>query len=389
MERINNRFLYTQRAAYRAAKLFYLLFWLLKPFYIIKSGSMQLGDICLGISFLMVLISDGLQVHINRKDVPLFFFVLAVAGINTIYASIHLDASFVAPILYFIFNFMCVYITRIFLADSNFNNRFNTILKFNLILQLGVFLLGMGRWYLFERYMGTYNDPNQLGFAVLSTYCLIYCLNRKQHTKHQWIFFLIAVFLIFQTNSVGMFFSMLMIFVFEQYFRLAKFESNIKKILYIAYLVVISGVIVYAGSYFLLVITGAIKTDINVLQRFAEKIAHGSLLDSFINDRSLYAFFRDPIKCLYGAGEGAFKRINQGSELHSTWISLLYYYGIVPFCFLIFWIKNNLKKIDWYIFPVYVCIFAEALTLINHRQPSFWVLILMGSFMKRTNDRFL
>lgn len=345
---------------------------------------MQLGDVCLGISFLLVLFSDEMQVHIDEKDTPLFFFVIAVAGINSIYAAIYQNDSFIKPILYFVFNFMCVYITRIFLEDLKFIGRFNTILKFNLILQLGIFVLDMGRWYSNDRYMGTYNDPNQLGFALLSTYCLIYCLNRKQHTKHQWVFFLIALFLIFETSSVGMFFGISLIFVFEQYFRLAKIESNTKKVWYIAYLVVITGALVYAGSYFLLVVTGVVKTDINLLQRIADKVSGGSLIENFINDRALRGFFSEPIRILYGAGEGCFFRFSSTShELHSTWLAILYYYGIIPFLFLLTWIKNNLKKYDWYILPVYVCVFAEAFTLINHRQPAFWVLILLGSFLKR------
>jgi len=370
--------------AHSAARFFYLLFWLLKPFYLGKSGSMQLGDLCLGISFLLVLLGDGMQIHIDRKDVPLLMFVLSAAGINLIYSAIYLNVDFIKPILYFAFNFLCVYITRKFLEDSRFCRKLNTVLKFNLVLQLAIFLLGLGRWYSADRYMGTYNDPNQLGFAVLSTYCLIYCLNRKQHTGHQWIFFLLALFLIYETSSVGMFFGIALIFVFEQYFRLAKIESNTRKVWYIAYLTIISGILVYAGSYFLLVVTGVVKTDINVLQRLANKFSSGSFIDSFVKDRALGVVIREPIRFLYGSGEGVFKRLNgTGNELHSTWVSLLYYYGIIPFCFLLTWIRNNLKQIDWYIFPVYVCIFAEAFTLINHRQPSFWVLILLGSYLKR------
>lgn len=387
---LNHRFAHVYRNTYRAAKIFYLLFWLLKPFYLVKSGSMQIGDVFLGIAFLLVLYSDRMKIHIDEKDTPLFFFVIAVAIINTIYAAIYQNTDFVKPILYFIFNFMCVYITRIFLEDDKFVGKFNTILKFNLILQLGIFALGLGRWYSAQRYMGTYNDPNQLGFALLSTYCLIYCLNRKQHTKHQWVFFLIALFLIFETSSVGMFFGIALIFVFEQYFRLAKIETNTKRMCYIAYLVLISGVLVYAASYFLLVVTGVVDTDINLLQRIANKISGGSLFENFVKDRALNAVFSEPIRMLYGAGEGCFYRFSSTAhELHSTWLSIMYYYGMIPFCILLVWIKNNLNKIDWYILPVYVCIFAEAFTLINHRQPSFWVLILLGSFLKRTTDKTL
>lgn len=351
---------------------------------------MQIGDVCLGIAFLLVLYSDRMKIHIDEKDTPLFFFVIAVAGINIIYASIYQNTEFIKPILYFVFNFMCVYMTRIFLQDSAFITRLNTTLKFNLILQLAIYLLGIGRWYSGLRYMGTYNDPNQLGFALLSTYCLIYCLNRKQHTGHQWVFFLISLFLIFETSSVGMFFGISLIFVFEQYFRLAKIETNTKRVWYIAYLVLISIGLVYAGSYFLLVVTGVVETEITVLQRIADKISGGSLVEKFIIDRGLEVVFSEPLRILYGGGEGYWSRFSRtGHEIHSTWFSILYCYGIIPFCIFLVWLKNSLKKIDWYILPVYVCIFAEAFTLINHRQPSFWILIVLGSFLKRSSEKTL
>ena len=92
---LNHRFAHVYRNTYRAAKIFYLFFWLLKPFYLIKSGSMQIGDICLGISFLLVLFSDEMQLHVDKKDIPLFFFVIAVAIINTIYAAIYQNTDFV------------------------------------------------------------------------------------------------------------------------------------------------------------------------------------------------------------------------------------------------------------------------------------------------------
>lgn len=353
---------------------------------------MQIGDLCLGFSFLIVLFSCELNLSVHKIDKPLLAFVVAVACINTIYAFVYQNADFVKPIFYFIFNFMCVYVTRIFWEDSSFRSKWNTVLKFNLLLQLVIYLLDMGRWYSRTRYMGTYNDPNQLAFGLLSTYCLIYCLNRKQHTKHQWIYFLITLFLIFETSSVGMFFGVSLIFVFEQYFRLAKIESNNKRIFYTAYLVILTVALIYAGSYFLLIVNGVVKTDINLFQRVANKFSDGNIFsasafEDFIEDRGLQAFFEAPYRMLYGSGEGYFNRFNiTNHELHSTWISTLYYYGIIPFCFLLVWIKNNLKKIDWYILPVYICIFAEAFTLINHRQPSFWALIVLGSFLKRKTD---
>ena len=90
---------------------------------------------------------------------------------------------------------------------------------------------------------------------------------------------------------------------------------------------------------------------------------------------------------LYGCGEGYWERFlsisGETRELHSTMISLWYCYGIVPYMFFIKWLWDNINNCPMSVAGVYIALILEALTLVNHRQPLFWMIIAMGSYLSR------
>lgn len=363
----------------------YFLFWLLKPFYVLDSGSLQVGDLFLGISFIFVVISNNFMLRFNKTDKFFYYFFVCVCIINFSYSLFLSDNSFLRPILYYTFNFMAIYIFREFMDNEKFYKYFAVILKLNIIIQFALLITGVGEWfYGSARYVGTYNDPNQLAFGILSTYCLLYCLSRKIRIKHLWLYFILSVYLIYQSSSTGMLIGIAILFVSEQYFRISAIKDDRNKYLYIMYLVVVTAFFVFVGIELIKIISGG-STEIFFLKRLSAKLnREDSFIQSFIKDRNLHAFVNSPITILYGSGESQLIRFGapNNGELHSTWIAFLFYYGIIPFSFLLTWIKNNLKNLDLYLIPVYLCIFIEAFTLINHRQPSFWMLIILASVIK-------
>lgn len=362
------------------AKICYLLFWLLKPFYILSSGSLQIGDAFIILSFLLVIFDSNVIAKFEKIDRGLYIFFAFVFFINSIYFLILKDTSFLKSILFYAFNILGVFIGRIYLADDDFLKMFDKVLKINLWIQLIIFFVGAGRWLGTTRYMGTYNDPNQFGFAILTTYCLIYCISRKIDTKCRWVYFIITLFLIIQCSSAGMLMGISLLIISEIYFKINTINNRGTKVLYSFFLIFVTIIAVICVLY-IYTLDGEIKTDSDFIQRVLAKFEkEESVFQSFVVDRNLQGFFDNPKYILYGSGEGAMLRFyKNGGELHSTWIGLLFYYGVIPFCVLIWWIRDNLKNIDKYIIPVYICVFIEALTLINHRQPSFWLLIVIAS----------
>lgn len=58
---------------------------LLKPFYILPSGSLQLGDIALIASFVAAVVHEGFSFKVQRVDLSYLAFVACVVLINGFY----------------------------------------------------------------------------------------------------------------------------------------------------------------------------------------------------------------------------------------------------------------------------------------------------------------
>lgn len=369
------------------ALICYFLFWLLKPFYLSESGSVQIGDFFLGVSFALLCFGERFSFNPREVDKYFYYFFGSVCVINAVYFMIYLNSSFFKFVLYYTFNFMVIYLFREFEKEHKFYEKFAAILKLNIIIQFALLILGIGEWYGSSRYLGTYNDPNQLAFGVLSTYCLIFCISRKIKVKYRTIYFAMATYIIYQSSSTSMVLAIAILFVCEQYFRISDIKEGFSKTLYVIYLIIITAVFVLLGMELFRTIMGG-QSEIFFLRRLSQKINRGdNIVESFIRDRNLYALRDHPIYVLFGSGEAMMSRFaHNNGELHSTWLAILFYYGIIPFSFFITWIKQNLKNLDLYTIPVYACLFLEAFTLVNHRQPSFWTLIALAVVLKRKND---
>ena len=258
--------------------------------------------------------------------------------------------------------------------DKKWLSKLVLVCKINLIIQLIIYLAKMGDyWRGTYRYMGTYNDPNQLGYAIISTFAIIFLLNDSK----KYIYFIIAVFLVFKTASAGMLIALIVMFSFDLINILKTViheKLSVTKIPLFFCAIVLIGIVLTQNNHII---------DLRGF-RLEQKISKGSsVIQSFINDRGLNVAFDHPIYFIFGYGEG-FKceRYGHSGEMHSTWISLFYYYGLIPFIILLKWIYSNIKGISRKYIPVYIAIFVEAFTLINHRQPSFWMIIMIGTLLR-------
>ena len=85
--------------------LTFLLYWILKSFYINESGGLQIGDYVFVLSFLIflaehysILIKDGQALY--QKDKYFLIFIVFAALINLICILVCMDTSFFMPILF-------------------------------------------------------------------------------------------------------------------------------------------------------------------------------------------------------------------------------------------------------------------------------------------------
>ncbi len=348
----------------------FLIYFLLKPFYLFDSGTLQPGDFFLLVSFAFLIYErkNGLK----NDDYIFGAFLICIITINFIYFMIFQATDFIKSCLYYIFNYIVILCFRHFMYNRKWLNALGLVCKLNLLIQLAIFLLHKGKyWEGTFRYMGTYTDPNQLGFAIISTLSILFLLK----DKWKYLFVLVAGLLIVQTSSSGMLIALLILVSLDGMIMLKRAMDN-GGITYTVLFLVILGI----GGVIALILMDIIHIDWDHF-RVSDKLnSNKSLLQSFINDRALNVAQEHPEYFLFGYGEGfQFPRYGHSEEMHSTWISLCYYYGVLPFCVLLAWIYSNIRHIKLEVVPIYCAIFLEAFTLVNHRQASFWMIILLAN----------
>ncbi len=352
-----------------------------KQFYILPSGSFQLGDLLMIVGCMMSFICGG-GLRIKKEDTYLLIFVILLSIINVIYAFIFDDRQFITPNVQYVYNLIILFTFTKYcngINSKSFLRNMSLILKLSMLTQVLVLLVGYGRWYSTSaRYMGTFNDPNQYGVFIFFSMLMIFVIDTIMQDKRSWLLFcIICSLLIIQSMSTGTMLGLTFFWGGLYYHKLRKVEGS-EKILWILPLVFLGIVLVLLvlGKDFL----PSFITENGMYIRVDEKISkilnsqNGSAL---LADRGWTRIVEKPEYFLYGAGEGNYARFNTHLEIHSSFIGPLFYYGIIPCGFFFLWIYKKIHHSP-YVF-VYLSMFAEALFLVNYRQPFFWMLIALGS----------
>jgi hypothetical protein len=388
------------------AKYSLLIYLLLKPFYLFSSGGLQIGDVFLILAFVIMLISLKFNpdtrkklLHIVNDNKHFVIFTFLALMINVLYFIGQTQFQFLLSTLYFIFILMAIVLFSFFFKDRSFLAKVSKVFKFNLAIQLGIFLLGIGKFYDPTRYMGTFNDPNQFGYYILISFFFIYAIRVLLNTKDRIVpYFLITLFLIVLSASTGM---LLGLGVFLTLSLMRKIK-NIAQLPYqsvrkVVYSIVTVCVIV---AFILLPLIGMTSNNNNpvrdainnqiIVERLTQKVSQsGGSQDSglsFWEDRGYDKIIEYPVYTLFGAGQGAYDRFKLAAtdlEIHATFPSILFYYGIVPFSILMWWVYSRVKDSHPELLIMYVALLAESLTLSNQRQTLFWMIIVLGSLYSK------
>lgn len=354
-------------------KLIVFLFILgvfLKQFYLGSSGSLQIGDIFMISPLIVILVVDK-KIKINITDINIFIFFILSSLINFIYYMIYGNDKFIITNIYMIYSMLIIYIFRYLKNYKYFYDFLLRISKIIIIMQLIIFILGLGRYFSYpSRYKGTFNDPNQFGYYILTMTLVIHLTSNYLEKKVNLIYFLIPLYLIYLSGSTGMMLGLL-IFTVTKFIIHYKFKNQ----LFIFVILTILIILIIGNEYDRLVKYGLVNE--RLLRKLDGVNNLGDIAYKFIIDRNLYQILVNPFGFIYGTGEGYFERYGSILELHSTMIGLFYYYGFIPYLLLLRWIKLNLKDMDKNNIPIAISLIFTAFTIVNHRQPFFWGLLVL------------
>lgn len=373
------------------------LYLFLKPYYLFKSGGIQISDIFLIVAFIFMLLTKNNKKVIKdivNHNIQMLFFLVFVIIINVLYYIVFLNSKFLISTIYFVFIFIAILLFEYILENNNvvFLEKIDRIFKVNIIIQFFIAILGIGRYYDSSRYMGTFNDPNQFGFYILLSlfFLFFYAVSKK---KSFVLYYLLCLYLIIRSASTGMLlsFAIFTILYIVYYLKSKNFKMVIRN--FPIYLIIIATIILV-----LLIIINSnprIKEKIDnvqyisfVMNRIFDKFDRMEATTdtntmSIFEERGYDKLFNYPQYLLFGAGEGNYSRFMDNSvvgEIHATLPSILFYYGLLPTIILVKWILNNIKNIDKKYFIVFIALLIESFTLLNQRQVLFWIIILVAKY---------
>lgn len=373
---------------------------ILKQFYLLPSGSFQLGDLFFMLFFGICFVQK--RIMLSKKDLFLvaFFFLAAIVNIISYVAASfevtkYADSSFTI-ILFYLYNFLIVFAFENTFDDKDSLELLCRAMKLALLIQIAVYVLGIGRWYGGSRYKGTFNDPNQYGFFIMTAFFVIFNVGRVLKEKNTLIWCALSVFLILLSSSTGMMLG-LMSFVGFTFLMWIKVRVSKSIFIVICCVAIVLGVCLFVLLFYSdnLISTSTIQNE--AIRRLLEKINEfsGGFVKSFAADRNMMRVIKYPEMMLLGSGEGMGKAwgidFNEGGDIHSDFFSIVFSYGIIPSSFLFIWFFFCFKGISAKYVGVYLGLLAESFTLVNHRQPLFWCFIVMASFEvfqrdKQSND---
>lgn len=371
----------------------FLLFIMLKPFYLRSSGTLQVSDFVFLLSFVFWFFHNRGRIAFTHGNQYYLAFVLCVLGINIAYSIMYFDSvmkyrasdNLLVNILYYTYNLLVVLQFSDSMPNHSFIKSLYRVSIVNIIIQAVVFLLGYGRYYYGIRYQGTFNDPNQLAFFLFMSFLVVFVLSSyfrdrscKSQTLINSLLFLVVIYLIAQSGSTGVFlgvaaFSLSMVYAFLHSERGPLFTA-LKCFFLLSLLIAV---------FFVICGFADLSASENYLmQRVSDKIdkVYGGGIAALLEERGIDKMYNYPQYLFFGSGEGNYARFAPSAyEVHSTIPSILFAYGILPFLLLFKWFRVNLKKVYYVIIPAYIGLLFESLTLLNQRQPMFWMLILLGS----------
>ena len=362
--------------------ILFLLFLATKPFYLFPSGGLQLSDLFFVASFVyyVLIVKKGDKIEIDKTDKPLFLFVAFVFIVNTVYATYYGESAFVVSSLYYLYNLLIVIFFRIYAEDRRFLSAVASVCRFNIFLQLLIYVAGAGRYYTANRYMGTFNDPNQMAFFIYISLMTAYLIAKLNHKELHVLYHAGAIGLIFWTSSTGMLLALTVfygVWLLTKIFTLLRRVHNVRFILF--WTAALMALLLLSPKW------DNFKESLSespIIERVEQKLGRMEASDGPTNvqDRGIEKVILYPEKTLFGSGEGMHDRFDRAvsdNEIHSTLFSILFYYGTVPTLLFLYWVGLNVRRLTIANLAVVLSLAVESITLLNQRQPLFWMLFVL------------
>lgn len=376
----------TSRFPLRVSYLLFLLFCLTKPFYVRYYGMPEPSDYILVLTFMVWLGEKRGDVPFRVNNRWMLLFVGALTFINLSYWFIFGTFDLLYSTAYFFYSLMVIVMFADLMLSLPFKKSLLWVLLFNILLQVLIFRSGKGRYFADIRYMGTFNDPNQFAFFLFSSFLIIYILSfhipfkRRSFSVALVSFsFLVMLYLVVQSSSTGIFSGVLSFAAFYVIYFVFSKRTPGRVVLRLLFIGASVGVIalILSGGFIRLLASSNNFMVLRITEKLG-KLSSGGIANIFI-ERGIDKVFSYPEYLFFGAGDGAYGRfLGSMFEVHSTFLGLMFCYGLLPFAAFAAWLAGTLRRPAFSMLPPLLALFIESFFLVNFRQPTFWMIILLS-----------
>lgn len=371
---------------------------LLSPVFLWRSGLPQVSHLVLALALVLRLVIAP-RFSWERYYASGVAFVGYTFAVSTIVYLIHGDAITLLAPLYYSFGLgVFLLLTTLISTRRKFLNAIFRIHVALLFIGAGALVLGVGRYFGEARYMGAFNDPNQMANWVLWAAIIVGVSGKALYGR--WLPGALAMvtagFLILFTASrsgllgfVSMVCVYLALLLTSVFFRRGK-RLRIRWALHtgLAFLVILAIATFVFMPTDALVLQGQALADQLTFMR-ARILAERDLAEVLVwrgYDR-LWLF---PEYLVLGSGEGANSRFATRSpfigEIHSSWAGVLFSYGIIGFGLLCGFLWGLLRHVtDPWVRWMFVGPFMYGLATYSIRNWYFWVGIAVLSASAQYN----
>ncbi len=361
----------------------------LSPLYLWESGLPQISNIVAAAAVGLGILTHP-YLHWKRWWILGLGFVFYAAFVDLIMFAFYGDTNTLFAPLYYIFDFMIfVYLVNI---ATNVGKTFIKVVFWIHIIQLLFLVLsslfGVGQYSGSSRFMGFFNNPNQMGNWLLWVAIIASATGKVIYKS--WLPGLLAtaiasvaiVFTASRSAAIG-FIILLGIYIILGVLLLLRIFKGKLKIKVTSMLIAVVLVMVMLFSFIGFSAGFMSVSDVgDNIKSQAEFLMYRFFYERDLDDtwegRGYDRLWKFPQYLLFGAGEGATQRYADKTmftgEIHSDWAAILFNYGFIGsfffFGFLYALIRN--MKILWFklmLLPPFLC----GIATYNIRNWSFWV----------------
>jgi hypothetical protein len=356
------------------------LFVLSTAFYVFPAGQIQPGHY---LALIIILIGSSFirWDTLNSSEKLLAIFGGYALTINVFYYFNLQSKEFLSSISYWAYNIL-LFISLNHIIPKSYKVRASIRYIFLLCLLI-IFALWSLNYNRNDvsfgtRFIGQFNDPNQAGYWLMCAFLGLFFFANKgfwHNCYFQLNCLIIVAVLIFATESRSAIIGLIPLTLGFIWLRFFKEEISLLKPIFKFSLVITLLIIAVSLS--------AKKNNIDTLNTNTFSTQEVATLNRLTNTkwyseakiRGYFRPFEFPKYLLFGAGQGNDARFDSPHEIHSSFLSIFFYYGIFGLIFFLGFLYQIFRRLSLPEALMLSAPFVYGLFTYGLRTPIFWVLM--------------